>query len=54
MDGDADLVLTGGAVYTVDAARSWAQAVAIKAGRIAAVGSTMRPRRFMTSVRAPT
>ena len=29
MDGDADLVLTGGAVYTVDAARSWAQAVAV-------------------------
>jgi predicted amidohydrolase YtcJ len=41
----ADLVLTGGAVYTVDAARSWAQAVAIKDGRIAAVGtdSEMRP-----------
>jgi hypothetical protein len=45
MDGDADLVLTGGAVYTVDAARSWAQAVAVKDGRIAAVGSDagMRP-----------
>jgi predicted amidohydrolase YtcJ len=41
----ADLVLTGGAVYTVDAARSWAQAVAISDGRIAAVGSDadMRP-----------
>ena len=41
----ADLVLTGGAVYTVDAARSWAQAVAISGGRIAAVGSdaAMRP-----------
>src|SRR5215471_13926850 len=41
----ADLVLTGGAVYTVDAARSWAQAVAVKDGRIAAVGSDagMRP-----------
>ena len=35
----ADLVLTGGAVYTVDAARTWAQAVAISAGRIAAVGT---------------
>ncbi|HUY60852.1 MAG TPA: hypothetical protein VMW49_03150 [Candidatus Dormibacteraeota bacterium] len=34
----ADTVLTGGAVYTVDAARSWAQAVAIRDGRIAAVG----------------
>lgn len=35
----ADLVLRGGAVYTVDAARSWAQAVAIKRGRIAFVGT---------------
>jgi len=42
----ADLVLTGGAVYTVDAARTWAQAVAISGGRIVAVGSDadMRPR----------
>jgi predicted amidohydrolase YtcJ len=41
----ADLVLTGGAVYTVDAARSWAQAVAVSGGRIAAVGTDadMRP-----------
>jgi predicted amidohydrolase YtcJ len=41
----ADLVLTGGAVYTVDAARSWAQAVAVRGGRIVAVGSdaAMRP-----------
>ena len=35
----ADLVLRGGAVYTMDAARSWAQALAVDAGRIAAVGS---------------
>ena len=35
----ADLVLTGGEVYTVDAARSWAEAVAIRAGRIVWVGS---------------
>jgi predicted amidohydrolase YtcJ len=44
-EAPADLVLTGGAVYTVNAARSWAQAVAISAGRIAAVGSdaAMRP-----------
>jgi len=43
--GAADLVLTGGAVYTVDAARSWAQAVAVKDGRIVAVGAAadMRP-----------
>jgi len=41
----ADLVLTGGAVYTVDAARTWAQAVAISGGRIVAVGTDaeMRP-----------
>jgi predicted amidohydrolase YtcJ len=35
----ADVLLTGGAVYRVDAARSWAQAVAVRGGRIAAVGS---------------
>jgi predicted amidohydrolase YtcJ len=35
---DADLVLVGD-VYTVDAARSWAGAVAIKGDRIVAVGS---------------
>lgn len=35
----ADLVLRGGAVYTLDAARSWAQAVAVRDGRIAYVGS---------------
>ncbi len=39
MGQNADLVLTGGAVYTVDAARSWAQAVAVRDGRIAAVGT---------------
>src|SRR5215468_1692296 len=44
-EGPADLVLTGGAVYTVDAARTWAQAVAVSGGRIVAVGSDaeMRP-----------
>ena len=35
----ADLILTGGAVYTMDAARSWAEAVAVSAGRIVARGS---------------
>src|SRR5262245_40024427 len=34
----ADLVLVHGSVYTVDAARSWASAVAIRGGRIAYVG----------------
>ncbi|MCP3996251.1 MAG: amidohydrolase, partial [bacterium] len=32
-------VLAGGTVYTSDAARSWAEAVAIGDGRILAVGS---------------
>jgi predicted amidohydrolase YtcJ len=35
----ADLVLTGGAVYTMDARRSWAQALAVRGGRIVYVGS---------------
>lgn len=34
----ADLVLQHGRIYTVDAARSWASAVAVKAGRIVYVG----------------
>ncbi len=34
-----DLVLRGGHVYTVDAARSWAQAVAVRGGQIVAVGT---------------
>src|SRR5690349_5190050 len=38
-NGQADLVLTGGDVYLVDAARSWAQAVAVRDGKIAAVGT---------------
>jgi predicted amidohydrolase YtcJ len=38
-NGHADLVFTNGAVYTVDAVRSWARAVAVKDGRIALVGS---------------
>jgi len=35
----ADLVLSGGAIYTVDAARSWAEALAVRGGRIVYVGS---------------
>ena len=35
----ADLAFVNGAVYTVDAARSRAEAVAVKDGRIVAVGS---------------
>lgn len=36
----ADLILTNGRVYTVDKRQPWAQSVAIKDGRILAVGST--------------
>ena len=43
----ADLVLTGGAVYTMDAARTWAQAVAISGGRIAAVGTDAEMRAYV-------
>ncbi len=35
----ADTVFRGGGVYTVDAARSWADAVAVRAGRIIYVGT---------------
>jgi predicted amidohydrolase YtcJ len=37
----ADLVLRGGTVYTVDSARSWAQAVAVKGGTIVFVGTDL-------------
>lgn len=37
--GTADLVFTGGKVYTVDASRSWAEAVAVRGGGIVYVGS---------------
>ena len=39
MNGRADLVFQNGAVYTVDATRRWAHAVAIRDGRIIAVGT---------------
>lgn len=35
----ADIVFRGGGVYTVNAARSWAEAVAVRAGRIVYVGA---------------
>lgn len=40
-DAAADLALTGGRIYTVDARRSWAEAVAIRDGRIVFVGSDL-------------
>jgi predicted amidohydrolase YtcJ len=42
-DPPADLVFHHAVVYTVDAARSWASAVAIRNGRIAYVGSDSLP-----------
>jgi predicted amidohydrolase YtcJ len=38
MTPEADLVLVGAPVYTADPARPWADAVAVRAGRVAAVG----------------
>jgi predicted amidohydrolase YtcJ len=37
-DRSADLVLRGGSVQTMDAARRWARAIAVRGGRIATVG----------------
>jgi predicted amidohydrolase YtcJ len=37
-DASADLVLTGGRIFTADAAKTWAEAIAVRAGRIVAVG----------------
>ena len=39
LDRPADLVLTGGRIATMDAARSWASALAVRDGRIVAVGA---------------
>ena len=36
----ADLVLVNGRIYTVDPARPWAEAVAVRGDRIVAVGTT--------------
>jgi predicted amidohydrolase YtcJ len=43
----ADLVFVNGAVYTVDAARSWASAVAITGERITYVGDDATARTFI-------
>jgi len=40
----ADLVFRNGGVYTVDAARWWTEAVAVREGRIAYVGTNAGPR----------
>jgi predicted amidohydrolase YtcJ len=43
----ADLALTGGAIYTENGARSWAQAVAIDDGRIVYVGTDAGARDYI-------
>ncbi len=45
VDQPADLVLTGGRIATMDAARSWATALAVRDGRLVAVGpdAAVRP-----------
>lgn len=42
----ADMALLNGAIYTMDAARSWAQAVAIKDGKLIYVGTTGGAKKF--------
>lgn len=43
----ADLVLTGGRIFTADAAGSWARALAIRNGRIAVVGTDAQAMAFV-------
>jgi predicted amidohydrolase YtcJ len=43
----ADLALRGGAIYTVDSARSWAQTIAIDNGRIVYVGTDEGARNYI-------
>lgn len=43
----ADIALVNGRIYTVDTARPWAEAVAIKGGRFLAVGSRQDINRFI-------
>jgi predicted amidohydrolase YtcJ len=45
----ADLVLTGGRIFTGDAAKSWAQALAVRGNRIVAVGSDRDVRHLVGS-----
>ena len=46
-NGTADLVFVNGPVYTVDASRSWAGAVAVRSGTIVAVGTDDDVRAWM-------
>ncbi len=45
----ADLVLTGGRIFTADPSRPWAEALAVRGERIAAVGSTAEIERLAGS-----
>ena len=45
----ADMVLENGTIYTVDEAQPWAQAIAIKGGRITFVGSDIDVKEFIGS-----
>ena len=49
MNLEADLCIVGAPVYTADPARPWADAVAVRAGRVAAVG----PEREVGALRGP-
>ena len=44
--GEADLIFHGGRIYTVDQTRSWSQAVAVRGGKIVAVGSDADVRKW--------
>ena len=44
--GPADLILVNGRVYTVDAARPWSEAVAIRGSRIVAIGTNADARLY--------
>ncbi|MEI7742513.1 MAG: amidohydrolase [Chloroflexota bacterium] len=56
----ADLVLRGGRIFTADAARTWAQALAVRDGRITAIGgdpainATIGPRTRVIELRGRT
>ena len=49
MTPQADLLIVGAPVYTADPARPWADAVAVRAGRVAAAG----PERELAELRGP-
>jgi predicted amidohydrolase YtcJ len=46
---EADILVTNGAIYTMDSARTWAQALAVKNGKIVFVGTTSGAQKFKGS-----